>query len=351
VNGRDDTVDVEAYRLTPEENEHIFRTAIVPDELEPVPAREQPVVAILIGQPGAGKSATADEVRDAFGPGGFVEVDSDIYKPYHPRYQQILRLNDRLMAAAIRPDGRTWMAKVQTYLREHRLNALVHETAQNPDHLVATAHSYRAAGYQIAVIVLAVPEGLSRQGILDRYFAQIRDRGVGRLTRPENAAESYASIPEGAARLENEMLADVIAVFRRGLNPKGAAYWNEQTPTRWAHPPQVAEAVHAERARVTAHEYADFTARQHALRAVAPAEFADELATIERLVAPLPGAGITPPPDPAARAAEVFTVDVAEIVRKAHRTGKARAEIPPPITRPPGRSPGAESANTHHRGR
>ncbi|GJF04271.1 zeta toxin family protein [Pseudonocardia sp. D17] len=148
MSGDDASSSVRSYQLSADDNDRVFRRDIVPSELELVPSQEQPIVVFLIGQPGAGKSATADEIRDVFGDGGFVEVDSDIYKAYHPRYAEILRLDDTLMAAAIGPDGRAWMAKVQDYVRAHRLNALVHEIAQNPDYLVATATKYRDAGYR-----------------------------------------------------------------------------------------------------------------------------------------------------------------------------------------------------------
>ena len=318
MNPHDQSQEIESYQLSPEENERIFRRVIVPIELDPVAVQEQPIAVILLGQPGAGKSATADQVRDVFGTDGFVEVDSDLYKPYHPRYEQVLRLDDKLMAAAIGPDGRAWMAKVQDYVRAHRLNALVHEIAEDPDRVIATARSYKDAGYQVALLVLAVPEGISRQGILDRYFTQVEDRGVGRLSVPEKAALSYARIPECAARLEGELLADAVAVFRRGFNPAGASSSNERgTSGEWVRPPAIAAAIHAERDRVTPQELADFTARQDKLRAVGIPQFSAEIATIESLVAALSHDSAGPSAHPANRAARVFSVQVADVVRNA----------------------------------
>lgn len=318
MNPHDQSQEIGRYQLSPGENERIFRGAIVPIELEPVAMQEQPIAVILLGQPGAGKSATADQVRDVFGADGFVEVDSDLYKPYHPRYEQILRLDDKLMAAAIGPDGRAWMAKVQDYVRAHRLNALVHEIAEDPDRVVATARSYKDAGYQVAVLVLAVPEGISRQGILDRYFTQVEDRGVGRLSVPEKATLSYARIPECAARLEGELLADAVAVFRRGFNPAGASYSNEQAASgEWVRPPAIAAAIHAERDRVTPQELADFMARQGKLRTVGLPQFSTEIGTIESLVAALSRDSTIPPVHPANRAAGVFAVQVTDVVRNA----------------------------------
>ena len=79
MSGDDTSPDVRSYQLSADDNDRVFRRDIVPSELESVPSQEQPIVVFLIGQPGAGKSATADEIRDVFGDGGFVEVDSDIY--------------------------------------------------------------------------------------------------------------------------------------------------------------------------------------------------------------------------------------------------------------------------------
>ncbi|GAB7109607.1 hypothetical protein JCM4814A_79220 [Streptomyces phaeofaciens JCM 4814] len=80
-----DPGEVERYRLPEQENERIFRVRIVPDLLEGRASQETPTVVFLVGQPGAGKSRVTEMVASVLNRhGGFADVDSDLYKPYHP---------------------------------------------------------------------------------------------------------------------------------------------------------------------------------------------------------------------------------------------------------------------------
>ncbi|CAL9332526.1 zeta toxin family protein [Streptomyces sp. enrichment culture] len=86
-----DPAEVERHRLSPEENERIFRERIVPDLLEGRASQETPTVVFLVDQPGAGKSRVTELVAAQINRhGGFVDVDSDLYKPYHPAYAELM---------------------------------------------------------------------------------------------------------------------------------------------------------------------------------------------------------------------------------------------------------------------
>lgn len=99
--------DVARYRLSEADNERIFRDLIVPTRLSGYQHRDQPVVVELMAQPVAGRSKFAGEISDALrADGGAVEIDSDLYKPFHPQYAHLMKTDDQLMAAATRADGR-----------------------------------------------------------------------------------------------------------------------------------------------------------------------------------------------------------------------------------------------------
>ncbi|MET9987864.1 zeta toxin family protein [Streptomyces rochei] len=104
------------------ENERIFRERIVPDLLEGRASQETPTVVFLVGQPGAGKSRVTELVAAQLNRhGGFVDADSDLYKPYHPAYAARMAQDDTLMAAYTRADGRAWMAQAEQDVRDHGL--------------------------------------------------------------------------------------------------------------------------------------------------------------------------------------------------------------------------------------
>jgi ABC-type nitrate/sulfonate/bicarbonate transport system ATPase subunit len=80
-------------------------------------SQEMPTVVFLVGQRGAGKSRLTELVATQLKRhGGFVNVDSDLYKPYHPAYTALMGQDDTLMAAYTRADGRAWMAQAEQYV-------------------------------------------------------------------------------------------------------------------------------------------------------------------------------------------------------------------------------------------
>ncbi|WP_443064927.1 zeta toxin family protein [Streptomyces sp. NBC_01336] len=150
--------------------------------------------------------------------GGFVDVDSDLYKPYHPQYAQLMAEDDRLMTLYTGHDGRVWMRQAQQFVRGEdplsggeKLNALVQEIAMDPQFLAETMQKYRDVGTRIETLVLAVSQPMSEQGILNRYHEQVLDRGQGRLTVPEKAQASYTGIADSCEVIVREGLADFAA--------------------------------------------------------------------------------------------------------------------------------------------
>ncbi|MFI5689926.1 zeta toxin family protein [Streptomyces sp. NPDC051636] len=224
--------------------------------------------------------------------GGFADIDSDLYKPYHPQYAQLMAQDDRLMALYTGPDGRAWMRQAQQFVRGEdplsggrKLNALVQEIAMDPQFLAATMRQYRAVGTRTEVLALAVSQALSEQGILNRYYEQVRDRRQGRLTVPEKAAASYTGIAVSCEVIAREGLADYAAVYRRGESiPRYAASAAELA----AEPLALRQALERERNRPwTQEESRDFLAVQQKLREGLPADFGPQLDRIEELARPL----------------------------------------------------------------
>jgi hypothetical protein len=249
--GRFDIPPVEnAVILPPAENERIFREEIVPELLSGLQPQEKPRVAVfVIGQPGAGKTATSEAMLAQFPPNSAVRIDADVLKTYHPDYSDLLDEDDRTAAVRVSPDGRLWTAKTEAYLIEKRANILIEETVRNPDYFTGPQLTrYRDVGYRVDVGLLAVPEALSRMGIAARYNQQIIDKGTGRLTPTENHDASYRAILTVAKAIDDDRLVDAVAVFRRG---NVSLYSNRLTPAGdWQAPAGAATAIAQERGRV-----------------------------------------------------------------------------------------------------
>lgn len=212
--------NAEDHQLPAERNRHIFRQRIVPDLLEGKTPQKRPTALFLISQPGSGKSRLQKEVeRPLLEQGGYVDLDSDLYKPYHDDYDALMQRDDKLMTAATRADGREWMRLASEYARERNLNVIVQDTAQNPEYSAQMMESYRQKGYNVTAELMAVDKTLSDQGINARYFEQVRDRGAGRLTVQDAADRSYQGTQGLAQIIEDKPgLVERARMWRRGEN-------------------------------------------------------------------------------------------------------------------------------------
>ncbi len=255
------------YLLPETEARRVFDEEIVPDLLAgPIPQR-RPTVVVLLGQQGAGKSRVSAMAAAVLNQrGGFADLDSDLYKPYHPAYDELMRLDDTLMAAYTGPDGWAWKQLAMEFVREHRLNAVIQETAQNPEAAAGGIQQFRDAGFRVEVMALGVAEAMSNLGILSRYNEQLKDRGHGRLPVQANADASYRGIPELADLIDAGRLAEQVGVYRRGESK--ARYRNGlDEHGEWVDPPAFRAGLERERMRLwTDEESADFLRTQLALR-------------------------------------------------------------------------------------
>jgi predicted ABC-type ATPase len=288
------------FQLSDEANERVFRERIVPRELSHAKSQESPTAIFIAGQQGAGKSRSlAHFSRELEARGGFINVNSDTYKPHHPAYADIVADDDRLMAARTGPDGRKWTNKAHAYARDNRFNVICEETMQNPEYFAAMAQSYRDAGYRVEVAMLAVPKAQSQQGILNRYYEQTKDGGPGRLTVPEKHEASYNGILETADLIDSGRVADSVSVRRRGGDP---IYSNHLTASgEWASPPATRAAIENERDRQwTPEESAEFTATQKKLADGLGEGWSTQLAEVDSLAEPYLAreAPRTPPDQP-----------------------------------------------------
>ncbi|MFF1449832.1 zeta toxin family protein [Streptomyces sp. NPDC058274] len=279
--------DVERHLLPEAENRRIFLDRIVPQQFAGRVPQETPTVVFLVGQPGAGKTRVGHMLAEVLNKrGGFIDVDSDLYKPFHPEYDRLMQQDDKLMAAYTRADGRKWMAQAHEYVRDTKLNAVIQETSQDGEAVAATMRAYRDSGFRVEVVAMGVSEALSNQGIVHRYHEQVKERGSGRLTVQANADQSYEGIVDLARRVDAHRLADEVTVFRRGegepryANRLGADGQWEQTPA-------LAPAIEAERGRRwSAGESGDFLQVQGKLHTEMSPDWAAPLARIDRLAQP-----------------------------------------------------------------
>ncbi len=234
--------------LSDAESNQVLGRMILPAWTPRAVPQERPVVLLVAGPPGSGKTTV---VGDLLHPvlsqrGGCVRISSDLYKNAHPHYPALLAEDVRTAGVGVRPDIRRWQAAMEQHAREHCFDALVETAFADADDVRAQVLAYRGAGYRVEVVALACAPAWSQLGVLTRYTEQALATGTGRYVSWENHDACAAALVATLRMVETEKLADRITVVRRGMVP---LYGNELVGGVWARTPGAARAVEAERVR------------------------------------------------------------------------------------------------------
>ncbi|MER5642666.1 zeta toxin family protein [Kitasatospora sp. NPDC002227] len=208
------------------ESDRLFDEVIAPAFTTGAVPQAVPVVVLVAGQPGAGKSTAADLVQAALGArGGAVRIGSDLYKPFHPHYARLLAENPRTAGPLVRADIRRWQAAMEQLVRERRFDAVVETALACPQELRADADAYRRARYRVELLVVATAAAWSQLGLLDRYLGD--GDGAVRFVSWDHHDACTAGLLRTLAVAESERLVDRVSVVRRGL---GLLYSSEPAP-------------------------------------------------------------------------------------------------------------------------
>ncbi|MER6331306.1 zeta toxin family protein [Streptomyces sp. NPDC001034] len=162
---------------------------------------QQPVVVVVAGQPGAGKTRIADLAQAAL---------------------------NRRGGSALRRRPAWWQAAVEPHVRAMGFDAVVESALADPDDFRAVSRADRASGHRIEVVALATAEALGQRGIEDRFLTEAT-AGGGRYVAWDHHDRCAKAMLTTLAVIEAERLADRIAVMRRngtvlyanGLNHEG----------------------------------------------------------------------------------------------------------------------------------
>lgn len=178
--------------------------------------QERPVVVVVAGPPGAGKTVVADLVGAALARrGGAVRVCRDLYKRTHRAYGALLAADVRTAGVKVRADTSRWQAGVEEYVRVRRFDAVVESALADAGEFRASSAAYRHSGHRIEVVVVATAEAWSQLGTLDRLLDAAAASEDARFVGWDNLDACTAGLPVTLAIVEAEQLADRITVVRR----------------------------------------------------------------------------------------------------------------------------------------
>ncbi|MFE4540264.1 zeta toxin family protein [Streptomyces scopuliridis] len=240
--------DVVPVALAERQHEEILVTEILPTWTRDAVPQDRPVVVVVAGPAGSGKSELCGLLRTVLDRrGGAVVIGRDLYKTVHPAYDDLMQSDDRTAGVRVRPDVLRWQAAVEAYVRHKRFDVVLETAVADPEEVCATARSYRAAGYRVELVALATAEAVAQLSAMNRYLTQVSEQGVGRYVSWGNFDQCARNLPVLLEAVEAGRLADQVMVVRRDLQ---VLYRNELTESgAWLSAPAAPQALTTDWAR------------------------------------------------------------------------------------------------------
>ena len=184
--------DADKHKLSEFKRQGIFERLIKLDIFADAKSALRPRAVVFGGQPGAGKSAAVDAATTEFNDSnGVVVIIGDDLRAFHPEYDRLMSQDDSTAAFFTDRDTGAWIEMAIAFAIQNRMNMVVEGTMRDAGKVKATLSMLRQADYETDVRALAVNERLSWQGIMQRYEAQKRVRGFGRMTTRESHDAAY----------------------------------------------------------------------------------------------------------------------------------------------------------------
>lgn len=203
-----DLSDLEKLYSLDDKQRKIIGEIIVADFTRGVKPVVDPVVIILGGQPGAGKSELITQAQTIIGKNA-VTCNADDFRDYHPESDEIKKLYENYYPEITVRYSQPWNNQLKAYCEEHRLNYILETTFSSGDWMNNTISDLKSKGFAVYVMVLAVNKRLSFLGTRLQYEGMKAIDGYGRLVDEDIHDQKYELV-----------LATLEAVCRKGLYDK-----------------------------------------------------------------------------------------------------------------------------------
>lgn len=173
-------------------------------------AADSPCAIYVAGQPASGKST----IIDTFGQ-GFVVLDSDELRKFHPALPEIMKKDPLRMDVLSNGPVGQWMGGLIKHARLHGHNVIIENTLSNPEFIAEEIKAFRAHGFTISIAAMAVAAPVSRLGVVDRYVRASQFSPYPRWTSELSHSNGYKALVPGLKALAP--LTDEVTIFTRDM--------------------------------------------------------------------------------------------------------------------------------------
>lgn len=212
-----------AYKLDDREHQQIFLERIFPEKFSWLRPVSNPVAYFVGAQPGSGKSRIQTQLRIMLesqnGIGSVMEIIGDDFRPYHPKYDELLRGPDVHAAFYTDLDSGKWVEFAIEASLAIRSHVVLEGTLRRPEVALATAATYQQAGFAVELHIPVTHEYQSRLYIMSRYLEQVQRKGYGRYTVRASHDVAYKALPRSVSTLAKADVFDRIVLYNFEMIP------------------------------------------------------------------------------------------------------------------------------------
>lgn len=176
---------------------------------------DHPVVLIVGGQPGAGKTAGVVSAQQMYPDERFVPIIGDDYRSYHPQYEDLVDHDPIRMPNVTQTVSGPFVAMALDHAIDQGISVSLEGTFRDPQMVTATAARFKAAGFAVHAVVLAVPPAQSLLSTVDRYVGAIENGYPARWTPVTAHDAALAGIPTTVQELGAHHAVDRVTVVHR----------------------------------------------------------------------------------------------------------------------------------------
>ena len=208
----------ELYYLSNEQIEQITKEIIRVMASDILPSK-QPLVIVVGGQSGSGKTSLIHYTEQISSKREFIEIDNDYFRSFHPKAEEIKDQYPDYYVTATDQLGLGVTAQVIDYFREHRYNIILHQTLKNNRVVDDAMTKFIEAGYTVGVRAFAVPYFESKMSQIERCEGQLEELHFCRHVAKVDHDAAIEGLPRTVEYIEQSGKYDFLEIYKRTENP------------------------------------------------------------------------------------------------------------------------------------
>lgn len=184
---------------------------------------KNPVVVILGGQPGAGKTELERLASAELG-GNVISCNADVFRDYHPYAEKIKAAHESYYPEVTAAYAQRWNNGLRAYCEANRLSYILETTFSSGSGMNKTISDLRDKGYRVEIKLLAVHPKLSLLGTHFRFEHMKLKENTGRIVGKHAHDSRYHMIAPTLYLVQADNLYHILQLYCRTVVREGQSF-------------------------------------------------------------------------------------------------------------------------------